>query len=61
MNQIVETTCNRLYRVRETGDAALSHVWIGVEVKKLMGGFVDKAKARPTLVRKEGTKILVSA
>ena len=36
---IVETTCNRLFRVRETGSPDLAHVWYGVEMKRLRGSF----------------------
>ena len=55
---IIETSDNRLYSVRETGDPDLAHVWIGVEVKKIRGAYVPKAKARPTLVRKDATRIV---
>jgi hypothetical protein len=37
----------------------LDHVWIGTEVKRAKGGgYVPKARARPTLVRKEGSKVI---
>lgn len=55
---IIETSDNHLYSVRETGDPDLAHVWIGVEVKKIRGAYVPKAKARPTLVRKDATRIV---
>jgi hypothetical protein len=55
---IIETTCNHLYRVRETGDANLAHVWFGIEVKRVKGAYVPKAKARETLVRKEASRLV---
>jgi hypothetical protein len=55
---IIETSDNRLYSVRETGDPDLAHVWIGVEVKKVRGAYVPKAKARTELVRKAATRIV---
>ena len=58
---IVETSSNHLCNVRETGCADLAHVWIGVEVKRVKGAFVPKAKARPTLVRKEASRIVAEA
>ena len=56
--QIIETSCNHFYRVRETGDARLDHVWFGVEVKKVRGEWVSKAKARERLVRKAASRIV---
>ena len=54
---IVETTCNHLYDVRPAD--GLDHVWIGTEVKRAKGGgYVPKARARPTLVRKEGSRVI---
>jgi hypothetical protein len=58
---IIETTDNRFFNVRETGDANLAHVWIGIEVKRVRGAYEPKAKARPTLVRKEASRIVVGA
>ena len=52
---IIETTDNRLYRVRETGNPNLAHVWLGVEVKR---NGLPKAKARQELVRKEGSRVV---
>ena len=56
---IIETSDNRLYAVRETGDADLAHVWLGIEVKRTKAGFVPKAKARQELVRKAASRIIV--
>ena len=58
---IIETTANQFFRVRETGSANLDHVWHGVEVKRVRGTFVDKAKARETLVRKVGARVVQPA
>ena len=55
---IIETSANQFYQVRETGDANLAHVWLGIEVKRVRGEFVPKAKARQTLVRKEASRII---
>ena len=55
---IIETTCNHLYSVRETGNPSLAHVWLGIEVKRSKGGFVPKARAREEFVRKEGSRII---
>lgn len=57
---IIETTDNRIYSVRETGNANLAHLWIGVEVKRSKAGFVPKARAREELVRKEGSRTIMA-
>jgi hypothetical protein len=60
---IIETSANQLYQVRETGEPALAHCWIGIEVKRVKGPvegvFVPKAKARHQLVRKAASRIVV--
>lgn len=58
---IIQTTANQFFRVRETGSAELAHVWHGVEVKRVRGAFVEKAKARETLVRKVGARMVEGA
>lgn len=58
---IIESSDNRLYRVEETGDADLAHVWFGIEVKKSHGAYVPKAKSRRTLVRKDATKVIAAS
>ena len=58
---IIEDTANRFFRVRETGDASLAHVYFGIEVKRVKGAYVPKAKAREGLVRKEATRIVQAA
>lgn len=55
---IIETSCNHLYRVRDTNDANLAHVWFGVEVKRVKGAFVPKKNARETLVRKAASRVV---
>jgi hypothetical protein len=55
---IIETSANELYRVREAGDAALSHCWIGIAVKRVKGEFVPKANRRDELVRKAATRLI---
>lgn len=57
---IIETSSNQLFRVRETGNADLEHVWIGVAVKRVKGEYVPKAKAREILVRKAGCRVFMS-
>lgn len=56
---IIETSCNHYYRVRETEAPGLGHVWLGVEVKRVNGQWVDKTATKPELVRKDATKIVV--
>lgn len=58
---VIETSCNRFYRVTETGNPDLAHVWMGVEVKRVRGQFVDKKNARQELVRKAATRIVEAA
>ncbi len=53
---IIETTSNQFYRVEAA--AGIDHAWLGVEVKRAKGGWVEKAKARPILVRKLSTRIV---
>lgn len=55
---IIETSANQFYRVREAGDAALAHCWIGTQVKRVKGAWVDKAKARTELVRKAACRVV---
>lgn len=54
--QIIETSSNQFFSVRETGCPDLAHVWYGVEVKRSKGAWVPKAKARERLVRKEASR-----
>jgi hypothetical protein len=64
MSKIIETSANQLYAVRDHASADLAHVWIGLPVKRAKGGYLPKAGARETLVRKEASRVvcaLVSA
>jgi hypothetical protein len=58
---IIKSSDGRIYRVTETGDANLAHVWTGIEVKHVAGDWVAKKNARPSLVRKAATRIVVAA
>ena len=49
---IVETTDNQLFRVTETNDVNLAHVFYGVAVKRSQGGFIEKKNNRRVLVSK---------
>lgn len=60
MQTIIETTSNQFFSVTSAGPG-LDHVWEGVEVKKVKGDWVPKAKARPTLVRKAATRLIAAA
>jgi hypothetical protein len=55
---IIETACNQLFRVTDDPDPRLGHVWHGIPVKRGKGGFVDKADARPRLVRKASSRVV---
>lgn len=55
---IIETTNNRFYRVEETNQEGLDHVWFGFEVKRTRDGFARKVRARRTLVRKEASRVV---
>jgi hypothetical protein len=57
MTTIIETLCNRTYRVRDAGPG-LEHAWLGVEVKRTKLGFVPKKNARETLVRKVAARVV---
>lgn len=71
---IVETSSNQLFKVWDAADPNLSHVWVGLEVRKTKRTvgipgvpnlsrvetvFVPKAKARELLVRKTGCRVVV--
>jgi hypothetical protein len=56
---IVETTENRFFLARETGDRALAHLLFGVEMRRTKDGdFESKPGARETLVRKAAATVL---
>lgn len=56
---IIETSAGQFYRVRETNDPDLAHVWYGVRVKRAKVGFVDSARLIEELVRKAGCRVIV--
>lgn len=66
---IIETSDNRFYRVTETGNPDLAHVWFGVAVKKIRGEWVINTKRKtaggrtvnrsfPELVRKAASRVV---
>jgi DNA-binding PadR family transcriptional regulator len=62
---IIETSDNRFYRVTETGQKDLDHVWFGIPVKKVSGQWVLTAAAikKPQgksaqLVRKAASRVV---
>jgi len=58
---IIETSDNRFYRVWETADEDLQHVWYGTEVKRTKNaGFVTKRvnPGRFELVRKAASRVV---
>lgn len=55
---VVETSCNNFYKVEETNNPNLAHVWFGVAVKRVKGQWVPKVKARKELVRKEASRVV---
>jgi hypothetical protein len=63
---IIETSANELYRVRETGNPDLAHLWLGTPVKRTKGGFALKAEAlkanfREHAVRKAACRFVSAA
>ena len=57
---IIQTSDNRFFRLADHADPDMSHVWLGFEVKKARGGFVDKKNAREMLVRKAASQIVAA-
>jgi hypothetical protein len=62
---IIETSDNRFYRVTETNQAGLDHVWLGTQVKRTAKGWAVPAavlKRKPhrqqELVRKAATRVV---
>lgn len=58
MQTIVETTDNRLFSVRDAGDANLDHVWFGYPVKRVRGEYLVPQYAREQTVRKAGSRVV---
>jgi hypothetical protein len=55
---IIETSDNRFYRVTETGQKDLAHVWYGYPAKLTKYGWTHKANARKELVRKAASRVV---
>lgn len=57
---IIETSDNRFYRVTETGNPDLAHVWNGARVKRdrKTGEWVRTGKWSVELVRKAATRVV---
>ena len=55
---IIETSDNRFYRVTESIQPELAHLWFGVPVKKVRGEWTDKKRARPQMVRKAASRLV---
>lgn len=62
---IIETSCNTFYRVTETNQTGLDHVWLGIEVVRTANGWEVPARVlkrkphrRQELVRKEASKVI---
>lgn len=62
---IIETSDNRFYSVRETGNPDLAHVWLGIEIKfnKATNSWAKKPNRkgsgnRPQLIRKAASKVI---
>ena len=55
---IIETSCNKFYRVTEIADADLAHCWYGLQQVRRKGAFVAKAGAKPSLIRKAATRVV---
>ena len=65
-SMIVETTDNRFWQVRETGNPDLAHVWLGTELKlnKATQTFFKRpnrkgSEGRPQLVSKAHCHLIV--
>ncbi len=53
----MSSTATRLFAVRAAG-AGLDHCYLGIEVKRTKAGFVPRAKARETLIRRAATRVV---
>lgn len=54
---IIETSANKLYFVADYDDAALSHVWRGLRVKRSSLGYTVIGKGEE-MVRKAGCRVV---
>lgn len=56
---IVQETNGQIYAVKDYADAALSHVWEGIPVKRMSGyRYAVKKNAKPVMVRKAAATVL---
>lgn len=61
MKYLIETSANQVFLATDHSDPELSHVWVGVEMKKAKGGsYVEKKNGSTQFVRKLGSKILAT-
>ena len=58
---IIETSANQFYRVTECASLDMAHLWHGIEVKRVRGQWIEKARAKWTYVRKAATRIVEAA
>ncbi len=55
---IVQDLAGQLFQVRDANVAELGHVFHGMAVKRVAGGFAPKKGAREILVRKVGCRLV---
>lgn len=55
---IVQDLAGQFFQVRDTGTDDLAHVFNGMAVKRVGGGFAPKKGAREILVRKLGCRVV---
>lgn len=57
---IVETSAGLLFQVADAGSSDLAHVFRGIAVKRVRGGFALKKGAREILVRRMGCRVVAA-
>lgn len=57
---IVQDLAGQFFQVRDAGSADLAHVFHGMAVKRVGGGFAPKKGAREILVRKVGCRVVAA-
>ena len=55
---IIETSCNRFFKVKPATAPGHEHLWLGIEVKNARGGWKEKRRAFWQLVRKAATRVV---
>lgn len=55
---IVQNLAGQFFQVRDVGTDDLAHVFHGMAVKRVGGGFAPKKGAREILVRKLGCRVV---